>query len=232
MKFAPDFTDGRMYWKSIPQRHRELLPRACGMKIEHLSRKPESFFRLVDGTPGWLEDAFLMARLGAEVYAFEKNDQVFHALKTSMDEYASGPLAREESLQSVQDILSRIHLAQRNCLHQFRNWDLSFVPDAVYLDPFFGDRHRAALPKKEMQALWNLTSKDEMDLDQDLTAAALEFQQSMGIPRVVVKRPLKLLLQHSKTSNFANLPKPDASYLGKMIRFDCYFYRGKTVVTP
>lgn len=175
----------------------ELLARACGLG------RGEGPPQVLDATAGLGHDALLLAALGAEVTAVERDPVVLALL---LDEWRRG-----QQQPGLAAVLSRLHIQPGHAGLWLRQ---QAAPEVVYLDPMFpGQAQQAAKVKKPMQLLHQLL-QDQAD------EPALLAQARRVAARVVVKRPRHgAFLEH--------LP-PDQQWLGEAVRFDGYFQASMT----
>lgn len=156
---------------------------------------------VVDATAGLGRDAFVLASLGCQVLAYERNPVVAALL-------ADGLERAKQDFETAQ-ITSRIQLHYGLSHAYLQPLPELEKPDVVYLDPMFAhDEKQTALVKKDMQAFHSVVGQDD-DAD-ELLAKALAHARC----RVVVKRARKAL-------PLAN-QKPSYSLIGKANRFDVY----------
>lgn len=177
---------------------RELLARACG-----LQRKDPV---VIDATFGLGRDAWTLIRLGAEVWACEREPLLTELFQRAM---ALGPAA----------LTSRLHLLNTRAEEFFLSSQGQALRERapfVYLDPMFPESKKTALPGLEMQLFRSWLGADE-------EGAHCLFQQALDYApfpegRVVVKRPLKgpLLAE-----------KPLHQLKGTSVRYDVYQGRGR-----
>jgi 16S rRNA (guanine1516-N2)-methyltransferase len=189
-----DFTSGdlrrRLRARSIKG---QPLARAVGM--------PASRPRVLDGTAGLLCDAVLLVGLGATVTALERSRVLFQLAADGVRRAILSP----EAGPVVRDRLQLVHADTRDFLRQSRH-DGRF--DVIYLDPMYPESAKTALPRKEIQLLRALLGPGEGD-----AAELLDLALLAGVPRVVVKRPLRAPpLRPGVMHRFA----------GKVMRFDLY----------
>lgn len=157
---------------------------------------------VIDATAGLGRDSFVLATLGCQVTAHERQPVVAALL-------ADG-LARAASDTEIADIIARIQL------HFGSSHELLIAPDkteqladVVYLDPMFEHDEKArAQVKKDMQAFRQVVGQDD-DAD-DLLARAISCARC----RVVVKRARKAAP--------LNGVEPTYALTGKANRFDIY----------
>lgn len=182
---AADFSSS--FWcKRKLEGKKQGLVRAC---------KPHSGLKIIDATAGWGRDAAVLASLGAEVLMIERNPIMAALLKDALN--------RRSELDAKEMQLS---LYQGNALAYLDTLSPQDYPDVIYIDPMHPTRNKAALVKKEMQALQELIGPDEDALEL-INRAILRAKN-----KVVVKWPQKIkpLIQSS------------TSIEGKTVRFDIY----------
>lgn len=193
---AVDFRSAA-FARRLAEGKRGLLGRAVGLAK---GERPA----VLDATAGLGRDAMLLAAVGAQVIAFER-DPVVHAL------LADG-LAR---LRAGDDPLA---LAARERL-ELRRGDARAAlegvegagPEVILLDPMFPERG-SALAKKEAQLLQALLGEGaDAAEDAALFAAALAARPR----RIVVKRP-----RHAPP--IVPDPEPVHRFEGKSVRYDLY----------
>lgn len=120
--------------------------------------------RVVDATAGLGRDALVLAHLGCEVLALEKEPVLCALLH-----------------QAALDLGARIEVRLTESVAWLAGQEAAAAPEVVYLDPMFEEQSRAQV-KKEMQACRALT--DPGDDPTELLAAA----RLAATDRVVVKR--------------------------------------------
>lgn len=164
-------------------------------------RKREAYRPVVfDATAGLGEDAWLLASLGCEVRACERNP-VTHALLVD-------GLRRTAEVRPEVTARVRVELGDGvEMLEKLAGEAAEARPDVVYLDPMFPTGRKTA-ERKAMRVL-RLISGDDVDADK-LLAAALKVAKR----RVVVKRPLR--------GDALRGPVPMVVHKGKSLRFDVY----------
>lgn len=169
---------------SAGRRVRQPLAKAVG--LSHRASAPT----IIDATAGYGEDAYLLAGLGCQVLAIERQPLVVALCR-------DGLLRADAVLDPGGH--GRIHLVQADSYHVLNGLikrssirgglDLPaylkhfIVPDVVYLDPMFPPTRKAA-ERKPMRVLRRLVG-DDCDADQ-LLQVALKVARK----RVVIKRPL------------------------------------------
>ncbi|MBE0482776.1 MAG: class I SAM-dependent methyltransferase [Bacterioplanes sp.] len=157
---------------------------------------------VIDATAGLGRDSFVLASLGCQVWAFERQASVAALL-------ADG-LARAQHDDDIADIIARIDLqygASQQGLSDASAWPVK--ADVVYLDPMFEHDDKAtALVKKDMQAFRHVVGQDD-DAEQLLPLALAAARC-----RVVVKRARKAEPLAGQAPTYA--------IVGKANRFDVY----------
>jgi 16S rRNA (guanine1516-N2)-methyltransferase len=168
-----------------------------GAFAQALGRKTQT---VIDATAGWGQDSLAMFRMGYKVYSIERS-----AIMSALLQDGFNRLQGQEWVQRLQLSVPQLLVGNAACLMK----DLSFSPDCIYLDPMFpSKRKKSALPKKAMVALRTLVGDDN---DKDiLFAEALKLTGK----RVVVKCP-----DYAEPLG----GKPNASFIGKLVRYDVYF---------
>lgn len=157
---------------------------------------------VIDATAGLGRDSFVLATLGCQVTAYERQPVVAALLQDGLRRGVLDP--------EISDIIHRIHL-EFGSSHELLvpPSDSALLKDVVYLDPMFEHDEKAkAQVKKDMQAFRQVVGQDT-DAD-DLLSRALACARC----RVVVKRARKArpLADH----------EPTYSLTGKANRFDIY----------
>lgn len=154
---------------------------------------------VVDATAGFGRDAVLIAAMGYEVLALERDPAVFALLEDALERAGSGDIPA--------DVLQRIALRCDDSAQALA--DLSPAPDVVYLDPMFPAKEKrgSALPKRWAQALREL-----VDVDPSGDAVLFDAARRAARQRVVVKR----------RDDGLPLARADFSITGKTVRYDVY----------
>jgi 16S rRNA (guanine1516-N2)-methyltransferase len=150
---------------------------------------------VLDATAGLGRDAFTLAALGARVTLAERNPTIASLLTD----------ARERALQdpATAEAAARTGIV---CMDARKLMGPTGSYDVVYLDPMYPERGKAALARKEMQLLRELTGGDP-DAD-DLLACANARR------RIVVKRPRAAPPLQGR--------EPSLALTGTQARFDIY----------
>ncbi|KTD75242.1 class I SAM-dependent methyltransferase [Legionella waltersii] len=162
--------------------------------------KPGVGLKIIDATAGWGKDAAILASFGAEVLMVERNAIIATLLADALSRRSESDMAAMSLSLTVGDAFTYLS----SLSHEE-------YPDIIYIDPMHPERSKSALVKKEMQALQSLIGPD-MDVIE-----LIEIARSRVKQRVVVKWPQKV----------GALLKPEASIIGKTVRFDIYFPRAK-----
>ncbi|MGQ0586178.1 MAG: class I SAM-dependent methyltransferase [Gammaproteobacteria bacterium] len=142
---------------------RQLLARAIGL---HKDRD----LTVLDATAGLGRDAFTLAALGARVTLAERNATIAALLADARGRALADPATAEAAART-----GIVCADARKLMGPTAEFDV------VYLDPMYPERGKAALARKEMQLLRELTGGDA-DADALLAAAN-------ACRRIVVKRP-------------------------------------------
>ncbi len=155
---------------------------------------------VVDATAGLGRDSFVLATLGCDVTAIERQPVVAALLQDG--------LGRARLDTEVAEIVGRIRLVHTSA-HQWLASQTENSVDVVYLDPMFDhDPKQKAAVKKDMQAFREVVGQDS-DSD-DLLGPALSAARC----RVVVKRARKAQPLAGRA--------PSYRITGKSNRFDVY----------
>ncbi len=172
-------------------------PRRDAGKKQGLIRacKPAKGLRIIDATAGWGRDAAVLASFGAEVLMLERQPILAALLRDGLER--QDEQSRKNLKLQLKEIDSKAYL---------QSLTAKDFPDVIYIDPMHPTRQKAALVKKEMQALQQL-------LGTDYDAQPLvELALKRALKRIVVKWPQQL----------PPILKPDLSIEGKVIRFDIW----------
>lgn len=157
---------------------------------------------VIDTTAGLGREAFVLATLGCTVTLLERSP-IVHALLAdglhralSSDDEEAVAIARRMTL----------HLADAH--DWLQTLPAEVVPDVIYCDPMFPERHKTALVQKEMRFFHEVVGSDD---DRD---ALLALARCRAKHRVVVKRP-----RHAPELAAC---KPAFVITGKAVRYDVY----------
>lgn len=170
------------------------LAKAIGL---HKIKNPS----VIDATAGLGRESFVLATLGCQVTALERNPMV-HALL--QDGLQRAQEAYDLALKQIIENITLHHIAAQDYLAQLKQ----DVPDVIYLDPMFPERQKSAQVQKEMRFFHEVVGDDT---DDDVL---LEQARYKAKKRVVVKRPRLAPLLADCEPNFV--------IKGKAIRFDVY----------
>ena len=149
---------------------------------------------ILDATAGLAHDAFIFAKLGADVTMLERHSLLASWIDTALQQLEDVPL---------QQRLRLLRIDARDYLSSTPN-----RYEVIYLDPMFGTRDKRAQAKKPMQILHALMGEN-MDAD-----ALLPLALQKATQRVVVKR--------HKLSPFLGQQSPTYQILGSSTRYDIY----------
>jgi len=187
---AVDFVSGQAAQRQRRSGIRnEALARAAGLGQGY---RPQ----VIDATAGLGRDAFLLAALGCDVLACERNPVIAALL-------ADG-LGRARRDPDSAPIAERIDLVTEDA----RDVLAARQADVVLVDPMHPPRGKAAAVKKEMQLLQRLLGPD--DAGAELLAVAIAAARR----RVVVKRP--------RRAPPLGENRPVDAVTGRSTRFDIY----------
>lgn len=182
-----------------------MLPRIRGTMWQHellakasKLKKAEGRLTALDATAGLGEDSLILAAAGYEVFMYEYDPVIAALLKDAMKRAKKNP--------QLASMVGRMHLMEADSIAAMKN-DTTPL-SLIYLDPMFPARQKSALIKKKFQLLQKLESPC-MDEQALLEAALMRKPQ-----RIVIKRPAKGPYMAGR--------KPQFSYQGKAIRYDCF----------
>lgn len=189
-----DFNNDKSYRRRGHRGKSEILAKALGLS--------KGYDQVLDLTCGLALDAFFMAELGFKVEGFERSQEIYHILKSSLER------ARNEKPDD--DLLKRIDFFHQDSIAYLQSSHLKSREKAktvLYIDPMFPEKKKSALPRKEMVLFRQVVGADEDS--GELLDAALQS----GFSRIVVKRPLK-----------AAPLKPGFihQFIGQTVRYDLY----------
>jgi len=173
-------------------------------KRQPLARAVRVPASVVDATAGLGRDAALLAGLGCDVVAIERNPIVAALLRDGLQR------ALHSDEPAIVSAAGRIELIEGDAHALLGSLD---PPDVVYLDPMYPPRPGAsALPRKGAQILRELIGVDQ-DVERVLERART------AAPRVVLKRP------HSERALGGSV---SVSFSGKLVRYDVYIRGGSS----
>lgn len=172
----------------------EMLVKAAKLK------KWEEPMRAIDATAGMGEDSMLLAAAGYQVSLYEYNPIIAALLKDALERAKKEP--------QLSETVGRMHLIEGDSIAAMKSQKEPV--DLIYLDPMFPARQKSGLIKKKFQLLQKIESPcmEEKDL--------LDAAFTMPPKRIVIKRPAK--------GPFMAERKPDFSFQGKAIRYDCFSF--------
>ena len=171
---------------------KELLARAAKIK------DADHPLVAIDATAGLGEDSLVLAAAGFRVKMFERNPVIHELLEDA--------IKRAAEIPELSEIVARMELHHGDSVEAMKHLD--FTPDVILLDPMFPERQKSALVKKKLQVIQRIEipCSDE----EELFLAAVKAAPK----RLIIKRPPK--------GPFLAGIKPDFSYTGKAVRFDCF----------
>ena len=172
-------------FSSTPPLSRQPLVKALGFKGKSLT--------VWDVTAGWGKDAYLLACLGCQVRAIEKEELVFFLLTEGLRH--SLPL-KKGSLQFIHE----------NSINYLNN--ASEKPDIIYMDPLFG-KEKKSLSTKPLRILQALI-REEKNETETLFRKSLKTADK----RVIVKR-------HRLQPSFEGPLR--CSFAGRTVCYDVFF---------
>jgi len=189
-----DFTGGRAgRSRRSPPSRRQPIALALGLRHGPIT--------VVDATAGLGRDSFLLATLGCTVIAVERCAVLGALLRDALARAAAA------GSTSPNKVLARVSLVIDDSRRALSRMVGEAAPDAVYLDPMYPPRRKAALPKKELRICRRLVGDDED------AGELLAIARQVARRRVVVKR-------HPHAPPLA--PDPALQFAGKMTRYDVY----------
>ncbi len=204
-EFHVDFVHGVQAWR---RQHGGGSGEPLARAIAGRSHAP---LRVLDATTGWARDAFLLAALGHQVIALERQPLVYALVQDG--------LQRATQDAALADVVARIdyRLLDAKQLLTDRAACAAESIDVIYLDPMFPPRPGSAKVKKDMQLLQLLAEHDDGDA---LLAPALQCAGK----RVIVKRP-------DYAPPLAGR-KPSSHVPAGSNRFDCYVATPSAAADP
>lgn len=163
--------------------------------------------RVLDATAGLGEDSLILAAAGFRVDMYEYDPVIAALLEDAVE--------KAKSVPELKEAVGRLTLRKEDSVAAMRALD--FSPDVVLLDPMFPGRQKSALIKKKFQLLQRLETP--CSNEEELLAAAM----AAGPRKIVIKRPLK--------GPYLAGRKPDHSYTGKAVRYDCVLVNDEKVLS-
>lgn len=181
---------------------KQLFCKAVGLNPAH--KNPIA----VDATAGLGTDSFLLAALGYQVLAIERQAEI-----ASMLQVALVKVQQSDSDHSVlAKRISVLHADARTILNDSKNLDPAI--HLIYLDPMFTARRKSALNRLALRTLAAITGKDD-DADELLHISLKASNALPSCKRVIVKRRR---LAPQLSSRIA----PNHQLYGRSIRYDIY----------
>lgn len=174
----------------------EMLVKASKLKGESRG------LQVIDATAGFGEDSLLLAAAGNYVTLYEYDPVIAALLKDG--------LRRAAETSELMHIVSRMRLVEGDSIQAMAEMKDVDRVDVILLDPMFPERQKSASVKKKFQLLQQLESPCS-DEDEMLGAA-----MSARPRKLVIKRPVK--------GPYLGGKKPEYSYTGKAIRYDCFTF--------
>lgn len=178
----------------------EMLVKAARLKGENRG------LNIIDATAGFGEDSLLLAAAGNYVTLYEYDSVIAALLRDGLKRAAKHP--------ELMNIVARMSLIEGDSIEAMNNISEENRPDVILLDPMFPERQKSASVKKKFQLLQQIESpcaEEGMLLDAAIAAK----------PRkIVIKRPVK--------GPYLDGKKPNYSYTGKAIRYDCFAFAVNT----
>ncbi|MEO5378763.1 MAG: class I SAM-dependent methyltransferase [Magnetococcus sp. DMHC-6] len=202
-----------VYVQFISEKEKKRVQQA-GRKQEPLARAAalsgNTRPHILDATPGFGRDAFLLATLGCHLHLVERSPVVASLLADGLARAKHGPTWTKEAVERM----------RLTCADARQHLTLNHEKiDVVYLDPMYPERKKTALVKKEMRWLRDLVGTDA-DAE-DLLHIALQRAAN----RVVVKRP--------QVAPPLPGPQPNFAIHAPNTRFDIYLsplLKGTTIL--
>ena len=194
----------------------EAIVKAVGMK-----RSARAGLVVYDFTAGLGTEAFLLARAGFTVIAFERDEKVFELLEDGLRRYREGEVVLGVESENRLKLEFRKGEAAEQIADGLRVGSLARA-HAVFLDPMFeGESTESkSLPKKEMALLRKMLPPSNEEGLRRMMAAAFSIADS----RVIVKRPNGSIDLAADDANGRPL-RPAHRLEGKTARFDIYSCR-------
>lgn len=160
-----------------------------------------------DLTAGLCKDNFVFLGLGCRVTAIEKSSIICALIEDG--------IRRGREDVKIREWIERLTVVNDDAFN-FLQENQNERPHAIYIDPMYPEKKKAALPKKDMQVLQTMSPPTgEAEIERWLNLS-LELAQG----RVVVKRPTWSEAIPSKEGIVH-------SYESKSVRFDMYQVRSR-----
>jgi 16S rRNA (guanine1516-N2)-methyltransferase len=217
-----DFLTGPMGYRLRHSGRSQAIAKAIGLK------QGRALPTVWDLTAGLGRDSFVLAWLGCQVTAIERDPRIHALLVDGLSRAEADPDVAAGLAQRLQLVQAdAIPWLQHHAAGPSPNTAPSLgganaVVDVIYLDPMHPERRKSAQVRKEMRMFRELVGSDP-DAGQ-LFAAALAAAPTVGASRIVVKRPRnsdRLEFDAAEAGGPA-APQPNHQFQGKTTRFDIY----------
>lgn len=196
-----DFQNDFEYSRKTNSIKKELLVKAMG--IEDFSSSP----LILDATLGLAIDAMFLAQHDFTVFGFERHPLVYLCLQSAWS------LLSPKLKSQMQIHFGDIREMRADRTH-------SLLPQAIYFDPMFPSKKKAALPRQEMQILKLINeSYGESDPQQSFEELRLLQQSIVNNPQFKHKK-LRLVVKRSFEA--PPFEPTRLSYSSKLVRYDVY----------
>lgn len=193
-----DFGQGQAGYRGVRARN-ERLVRACAVREGSV---------VVDTTGGLGTDAWLLASAGARVTVCERHPVVAALLVDALRRAAA----------THEDIADRIEVRCVDSREALADWVVPLT--AIYIDPMYPPRRKAALGDRRLRILAALfaaeasTPAEGVELGDDVSGL-LAAARAAPAARAVLKRPQREPLPQ-------DVAAPDYSFEGRSTRFDVW----------
>ena len=168
------------------------------MLLKAVRIKDRKDLYVLDAAAGLGTDALILSAAGFSVDLYEKDPVIAALLEDGF--------IRGEKDEQLSPVLSRMRIFPEDSLPAMEASDGRY--QVIYLDPMFPERTKQAAVKKKFQLLHDLEKPCENE--EEMFMAAVRAKPL----KIVVKRPVKGAFLAGK--------KPDHSFRGKAVRYDCY----------
>ena len=182
-----------------PEIHR-LTPLRPGQPLKKALGFRGKSLKVLDVTAGWGRDAWLMANLGCDVIAVEKNELVFTFLDSLNTRLKKPGCFPEKPAGSLKFILG-------DSLNYLKHITRGEEPDVIYMDPMFKPNKKSA-SEKALQILQEITETDDKMTRKLFTAALSKSRDKVIVKQHRREKPFKGPLRHS--------------FFGRAVRFDVF----------
>lgn len=188
------------FTEMIPRVKEEMWQHEMLVKAARFKNK-EGKLTAIDATAGMGEDSLLLAAAGFYVTLYEYDPVIAALLKDT--------LRRAKKIPELREIVSRMKVVEGDSIEAMSKC-LDKV-DLIYLDPMFPERQKTGMIKKKFQLLQKL---ERPCMNED---SLLEAAKKAKPEKIVIKRPAK--------GPYIAGVKPDFSFQGKAIRYDCFSFQ-------